>query len=496
MDEHVISPTAAGVAMEPVTTESQAASVIPVILSGGIGSRLWPLSRELYPKQFLDLTACGRTLLQATVERLTGVGLAAPIIVCNHEHRFLVAEQLRANGPGAPDILLEPVGRNTAPAAAVAALRAIQRHPQAVLVVLPADHIIHDVQALHTAVKVGVAAAAENKLVTFGIKPTVAETGFGYIQAGEPLSATGVARRVRRFVEKPDQSTAQSYLAAGDHFWNSGMFVFRAARYLEELKRFAPDILDACEAAVASAHEDLDFLRLGSEAFERCRSDSIDYAVMEHTRDAVVIPFAGGWSDLGSWSALLAETERDPAGNAAIGDVILHNSQDCYVRAEGRLVALVGVRDHIVVETADAVLIAAREAVQSVKDLVEILRRRQRPELGSHQRVHRPWGSYEGIASAARFQVKRIIVDPGRSLSLQMHHHRAEHWVVVRGTGRVTRGEESYLISEDESTYIPLGTVHRLENCGVIPLELVEVQTGSYLGEDDIVRYEDKYGRC
>lgn len=495
MNEHVAWPTAAEVEVESVT-ESQTANVIPVILSGGIGSRLWPLSRELHPKQFLDLTACGRTLLQATAERLIGAGLAAPIIVCNHEHRFLVAEQLRANALGAPDILLEPVGRNTAPAVAVAALRAIQRNPQAVLVVLPADHVIRDAPTFHSAVKAGVAAAAEDYLVTFGIKPTAAETGFGYIQAGEPLPDTGTAWRVRRFVEKPEQDTAQSYLAAGDHFWNSGMFVFRATRYLEELKRFAPDIFEACEAAMNSAQEDLDFLRLGAVAFDRCRPDSIDYAVMEHTKDAVVIPFAGGWSDLGSWSALLAETECDQAGNAGIGDVILHESQNCYVRAESRLVTLVGVRDHIVVETSDAVLIAARGAVQSVKDLVEILRRQQRPELGSHRRVHRPWGSYEGIATATRFQVKRIIVHPGRSLSLQMHHHRAEHWVIVRGTGRVTRGEDSYLISEDESTYIPLGTVHRLENCGVIPLELVEVQTGSYLGEDDIVRYEDKYGRC
>ena len=481
--------------MESVT-ESQTASVIPVILSGGVGSRLWPLSRELYPKQFIDLTSCGRTLLQATVERLKGGEFAAPIIVCNHEHRFLVAEQVRANTPNAPDILLEPVGRNTAPAVAVAALRAVQRNPQAVLVVLPADHIIRDEQAFHEAVAVAVAAAAHDYLATFGIQPTAPETGFGYIQAGERLSETGDAWRVRRFVEKPDQAAAQAYIAAGDHFWNSGMFVFRAARYLEELARFAPDILEACEASMSSAHEDLDFLRLGAEAFERCRADSIDYAVMEHTGDAVVIPFAGGWSDLGSWSALLAETECDQAGNAAIGDVLLHDSQNCYVRADGRLVALVGVRDHIVVETADAVLVAARGAVQSVKDLVEILRRQDRPELGSHRRVHRPWGSYEGIASAERFQVKRIIVNPGKTLSLQMHHHRAEHWVIVRGTGRVIRGDDSYLISEDQSTYIPLGTVHRLENSGVIPLEMVEVQTGSYLGEDDIVRYEDKYGRC
>ncbi|EAR22231.1 mannose-1-phosphate guanylyltransferase/mannose-6-phosphate isomerase [Nitrococcus mobilis] len=481
--------------MESVT-ESQAACVVPVILSGGVGSRLWPLSRELYPKQFIDLTACGRTLLQATVERLVGGEFTAPIIVCNHEHRFLLAEQLRANALDVLDILLEPVGRNTAPAVAVAALRAIQRNPQAVLVVLPADHVIRDTQAFREVLALGVASAANNYLVTFGIRPTAAETGFGYIQAGEPLSENNKARRVCRFVEKPEQDTAQSYLAAGNYFWNSGMFVFRAAQYLEELARFAPDIFEACEAALESANEDLDFLRLGAEAFERCRADSIDYAVMEHTADAVVIPFAGGWSDLGSWGALLAETECDQAGNAAIGDVMLHDSQNCYVRADGRLVALVGVHDHIVVETSDAVLVAARGAVQSVKGLVEILRRRQRPELTSHRRVHRPWGSYEGIASSERFQVKRIIVNPGKSLSLQMHHHRAEHWVIVRGTGRVIRGEESYLISEDQSTYIPLGTVHRLENSGVIPLELVEVQTGSYLGEDDIVRYEDKYGRC
>lgn len=480
--------------MEPVA-ESQTASVIPVVLSGGVGSRLWPLSRELYPKQFIDLTACGHTLLQATVERLRGGNFAAPIIVCNQEHRFLVAEQVRG-AADPPDILLEPTGRNTAPAVAVAALRAVQRNPEAVLVVLPADHIIRDTQAFHEAVDVAVAAAANDFLATFGIQPTAPETGFGYIQAGERLADIGEAWRVRRFVEKPDQASAQAYIAGGDYFWNSGMFVFRAARYLEELARFAPDILQACEAAMTSAHEDLDFLRIGAEAFERCRADSIDYAVMEHTADAVVIPFAGGWSDLGSWSALLAETECDEMGNAAIGDVLLHDSRDCYVRTDGRLVALVGVRDHIVVETSDAVLVAARGAVQSVKDLVEILRRQQRPELGSHRRVHRPWGSYEGIASADRFQVKRIIVNPGKTLSLQMHHHRAEHWVIVRGTGRVIRGDESYLISEDQSTYIPLGTVHRLENSGVIPLEMVEVQTGSYLGEDDIVRYEDKYGRC
>lgn len=495
MDEQVVWPPVVGVALES-ETDLPGASVIPVILSGGIGSRLWPLSRELYPKQFLDLTGCGRTLLQTTAERLAGGGLAAPIIVCNHEHRFLVAEQLRASTLGAPDILLEPVGRNTAPAVAVAALRAIRRDPQAVLVVLPADHIIRDAQALHAAIAAGVTKAAENFLVTFGIVPSAAETGFGYIQAGEPLADTDGAWRVRRFVEKPDQDTAQTYIAAGDYYWNSGMFVFRASRYLEELKQFAPDILEACEAAMGGAQEDLDFLRLGAEAFDCCRADSIDYAVMEHTADAVVIPFAGGWNDLGSWSALLTETECDQVGNALIGDVMLHESENCYVRAEGRLVALVGVRDHIVVETSDAVLIASREAVQSVKELVEILRRQNRPELGSHRRVHRPWGSYEEIAAAERFQVKRIIVHPGKSLSLQMHHHRAEHWVVVQGTGRVTRGEDSYLISEDKSTYIPLGTVHRLENCGVIPLELVEVQTGSYLGEDDIVRYQDNYGRC
>lgn len=481
--------------MESVN-ESETGIVIPVILSGGVGSRLWPLSRELHPKQFLDLTASGRTLLQATVERLDGSGLAPPMIVCNHEHRFLVAEQLRDCPLGIPDILLEPTGRNTAPAVAVAALRALRQDPQAMLVVLPADHIIRNAPAFREAVAAAVLAAAQNHLVTFGIEPTAAEVGFGYIQAGTPLPDCPRARRVRGFVEKPSQEVAQSYLDAGDYFWNSGMFVFRATRYLEELERFAPDILEACEAAMESAREDLDFLRLGVEAFERCRSDSIDYAVMEHTEDAVVIPFSGGWSDLGSWSALLAEAECDATGNVMIGDVILHESERCYVRTDGRLVALVGVRDHIVVETADAVLVAARDAVQSVKDLVEMLRRHRRPELGSHRRVHRPWGSYEGIATAERFQVKRIIVNPGKSLSLQMHHHRAEHWVIVRGTGRVNRGEESYLISEDQSTYIPLGTVHRLENCGVIPLELVEVQTGSYLGEDDIVRYEDKYGRC
>jgi len=472
-------------------------ATVPVILSGGVGSRLWPLSRELYPKQFLDLTASGSTLVQQTVARLQGVpGLAPPLVVCNQEHRFLVAEQLRANPLGPARILLEPAGRNTAPAVAVAALQAMRADPEAVLAVFPADHLIDHPEVLRSALGNAVAAARDGWLVTFGIVPTRPETGFGYIEAGAPLDDDEAVLRVGRFVEKPDRARAERYLEAGGFYWNSGMFVFRASRYLEELERLAPDILNACEAALETASADLDFIRLGAAAFEACPAESIDYAVMEHTESAVTLPLAAGWSDLGSWGALLDSGEADEAGNVLLGDVISEDSRGNYVRADSRLVALVGVRDHVVVETSDCVLVAPRERVQEVKAVVARLQREGRPEASLHQCVHRPWGSYEGIALAERFQVKRIVVNPGCSLSLQLHHHRAEHWVVVRGTGRVVRGDDSFLLTEDQSTYIPLGTVHRLENPGVIPLELVEVQSGSYLGEDDIVRLQDHFGRA
>ncbi len=472
-------------------------AITPVILSGGSGTRLWPLSREHYPKQLLPLTDSGRTLLQQTAERLQGLPSAQrPIVVCNQEHRFLVAEQLRESAGGSPDIILEPVGRNTAPGVAVAALHLARETPDGIMLVMPSDHLIADTTAFHQAVTLGADAAAEGALVTFGVRPRYAETGYGYIRAAHPPDPANPVAAVDRFVEKPDLETARQYLASGDYLWNSGIFMFRADRYLEELERHAPAILKASREALVRASRDLDFLRLESEAFTACPGDSIDYAVMEKTQHAAVITLDADWSDLGSWSALHDATPADADGNATVGDVVMRNSSNCYVRAQSRLVATLGIKDCIVVETPDAVLVAARDQIQDVKKLVEQLRAEGRGEALNHRRVERPWGSYEEISSADRFQVKRIVVAPGRALSLQMHHHRAEHWVVVRGTGKVTRGDETFLIGEDQSTYISFGTIHRLENPGVIPLELIEVQTGSYLGEDDIVRFEDSYGRC
>lgn len=471
-------------------------TVYPVILSGGIGSRLWPLSRECWPKQFLDVAASGRTLVQQTLDRLDGIAeLQPPLVVCNEAHRFLVAEQLRDSALGRAQIILEPVGRNTAPAIAVAALQALQESPDAVLAVFPADHLIEDPVALRSAVALGVKAAAEGWLVTFGIIPDRPETGYGYIEVGDPLPDHPQAHRVRQFVEKPDYVKATGYLEQGGFLWNSGMFVLRASRYVEALQAHSPEILHACEAALAEAQRDLDFIRLGEEAFANCPAESIDIAVMEKTDAAVSIPLEAGWNDLGSWATLMDAAESDENGNVILGDVLLEDSQDNYLRAESRLIAAVGLKDHIVVETADSVLVAPRSRVQDVKQIVSQLQQKARSEASEHRQVHRPWGSYESLIVAGRFQVKRIIVNPGCRLSLQQHHHRAEHWVVVKGTAKVVRGEASFLLSEDESTYIPLGTVHRLENPGMIPLELVEVQSGSYLGEDDITRFEDVYGR-
>lgn len=471
-------------------------NVYPVILSGGIGSRLWPLSRECWPKQFLDVAASGRTLVQQTVDRLEGMAdLQPPLVVCNQAHRFLVAEQLRENPLGTPRILLEPVGRNTAPAIAVAALQALQEAPDAVLAVFPADHLVAQPKALRVALEAGIRAAADGWLVTFGIVPDRPETGYGYIETGEPVADHPQASRVRQFVEKPDQATAKQYLDQGGFFWNSGMFVLRASTYLEALQAHAPEILRACEAAMVQAERDLDFIRLGEDGFAHCPTESIDIAVMEKTDAAVSIPLDAGWNDLGSWATLMDAAEPDPDGNVTFGDVLVEDSSGNYLRAESRLLATVGLKDHVVVETADSVLVAPRNRVQDVKQIVGQLQQAGRNEASEHQQVHRPWGSYESLIVAGRFQVKRIIVNPGCRLSLQQHHHRAEHWVVVRGTAKVVRGEESFLLSEDQSTYIPLGTVHRLENPGMIPLELVEVQSGSYLGEDDITRLEDVYGR-
>jgi len=472
--------------------------LIPVVLSGGAGSRLWPLSRELHPKQLLPLVT-ERSMLQETLLRVRGIAdVGAPLIVCNEAHRFMVAEQARQISVALAATILEPIGRNTAPAVALAALLAVKHgagassHADPVLMILPADHVIKDVQAFHAAVAHAVAAAKRGKLVTFGVVPTGPETGYGYIRRKE---GKGPAYEVAQFVEKPDAARAAEFLASGQYYWNSGMFVFQAQRFIAELKRFAPDILAACEAALAEAKRDLDFTRIGLAEFTACRSDSIDYAVMEKTADAMVVPLDAGWSDVGSWSSLKDAIAADAAGNVTHGDVILEDSSGCYVYSESRLVAAVGLKDHIVVETKDAVLVVARDRVQDVKTVVSRLKQAGRYEAALHREVYRPWGSYDGIDAGERFQVKRLTVKPGASMSLQMHHHRAEHWIVVEGTARITRGEEIFLLEENQSTYIPIGTRHRIENPGKITLQMIEVQSGSYLGEDDIVRFEDKYGR-
>ncbi len=466
--------------------------ITPVLLSGGVGSRLWPVSREAHPKQFLSL-AGELTMLQDTLRRTGGLEQTAPIVVCNDEHRFMVAEQLRQLDlePGA--LILEPEGRNTAPAVALAALDALGRDPEALLLVLPADHVIRDVEAFVAAVGRAAPAAREGRLMTFGVVPDAPETGYGYVKCGDAIGEGLFG--LERFVEKPDRETAAGYLASGDYLWNSGMFLLRAADYIEELGRYAPAILEACRAAMAGAEEDLDFVRPDPDAFRACPSDSIDYAVMERTARGGVAALDCGWSDVGAWSALWDVAQRDEAGNACVGDVILEVCSDSYFRSDSRLVAAIGVADLIVVETPDAVLVADRHRVQDVKRIVSRLKSDNRPEAFLHRRVYRPWGSYESLVSSDRFQVKRIVVNPGQRLSLQMHHHRAEHWIVVHGTAEVTCEDRVFMLGEDESTYIPLGHRHRLANPGRIPLELIEVQSGSYLGEDDIVRYEDVYGR-
>jgi mannose-1-phosphate guanylyltransferase/mannose-6-phosphate isomerase len=471
--------------------------ITPVILSGGAGTRLWPLSRELYPKQLLPLVG-PRTMLQQTLLRLDGLATSAPVIVCNEAHRFLVAEQLRQLKIEPRATLLEPFGRNTAPAIALAAhavLKGLATRPNAVepvLLVLPADHVIRDTAAFHQAVRTALAAAEGGQLATFGIVASAPETGYGYIQRGE---ASGAAFRITRFVEKPNSERAREFVASGNYYWNSGMFLFRARRYLQELERFAPEMARTCEAAFRGATADMDFTRIDAALFESCPADSIDYAVMEKTADAVVVPLNAGWSDVGSWASLHAASDEDTHGNVTHGDVICEDTQGSYLYAESRLVAAVGLRDHVVVETKDAVLVAPKERVQDVRKLVLRLKELGRYEHSLHREVFRPWGSYDSLESGPRFQVKRLKVKPGATLSLQMHHHRAEHWVVVAGTARVTRGEEEFLLEENQSTYIPIGVKHRIENPGMIPLEIIEVQSGSYLGEDDIVRFEDRYGR-
>jgi len=466
--------------------------LIPVILSGGAGTRLWPLSREMYPKQLLALTS-KQTMLQDTATRLAGIeGAAAPIVVCNEAHRFTVAEQLRASNIHAAGILLEPMGRNTAPAVALAALKALDISGAATLIIAPADHVMRDTRGFQQAAAVAVALAAEGKLVTFGIVAHAPEIGYGYIRRVE---GSGPAYAVAQFTEKPPLDLAVSFVASGDYYWNSGMFVFKAERYLAELAAFAPDILQAATAAYKAAKTDLDVVRIDKTEFAKCRGESIDYAVMEKTKDALVLPLDVGWSDVGSWSSLFDALPADEQGNVLQGDVMVHDTHDCYVHSTSRLVAAVGMDDHIIVETKDAILVAPKDRVQDVKNLVAMLKKDGRSESAWHREVFRPWGSYDSIDNGERFQVKRLSVKPGGVLSLQMHHHRAEHWIVVQGTARITCNEKTFLLSENESTYIPIGASHRIENPGKVPLHIVEVQSGSYLGEDDIVRFEDNYGR-
>ena len=471
---------------------SKSTPIIPVLLCGGSGSRLWPLSRAHHPKQFLRLID-ENSLLQNTLLRLDGLpGLGRPIAVANEVHRFLLAEQLLEIGVSA-DILLEPMARNTAPAVAAAALWSTRRHESPPLfLVLPSDHVIADAKNFRSALLSGVEHALEGKLVTFGIVPTRAETGYGYIQRGQ--SVTG-GFCVKCFVEKPNALTAQTYLAGGEYYWNSGMFLFRADAYLDALSQFAPAINAAAKKSVDSAKQDLDFIRLDADAFSASPEDSIDYAVMEKSENGIVIPLDAGWNDIGAWDALGESVEQDASGNLKRGDVMSQDTSNSILISESRLLATIGINNLVVVETADAVLVANKTAAQSVKHIVMALKRDQRQEMDFHQRVHRPWGSYEGLVCAERYQVKRIIVKPGRALSLQLHHHRAEHWVVVHGTARITRGDEVIVLSENQSTFIPLGEKHRLENPGKIDLELIEIQSGTYLGEDDIVRFEDSYGR-
>jgi mannose-1-phosphate guanylyltransferase/mannose-6-phosphate isomerase len=468
--------------------------ILPVIMAGGKGSRLWPLSRELYPKQFLTVSG-ELSMLQQTVARLTGMEHSAPLLICNEEHRFIAAEQLRLGGLSHSGIILEPVGRNTAPAIALAALQALKNAKQdedPILLVLAADHLIEDTSAFQTSVSKALPFAKDGKLVTFGIVPTVPETGYGYIKAGQPQ---GDAFTVAQFVEKPDLNTAQNYLASGDYYWNSGMFLFKASRYLEELKKHSPEILLACEESMQESIPDMDFVRVDIEAFQRCPDDSIDYAVMEKTESSMVIPMDAGWSDVGSWSALWEVSEKDENNNVIKGDVIAVNSANNYLHSNNKLIAVVGIDNLVVVETKDAILVAHKDQVQDVKTIVNHLKAIGRTEHKIHREVYRPWGKYDSLDVGSRDQVKRITVKPGAKLSIQMHHHRAEHWIVVSGTAKVTNGDRTILLTENESTYIPIGQIHALENPGVLPLELIEVQSGSYLGEDDIVRFEDRYGR-
>ncbi|WP_027359816.1 mannose-1-phosphate guanylyltransferase/mannose-6-phosphate isomerase [Desulforegula conservatrix] len=474
--------------------------IISVILAGGSGTRLWPLSRELYPKQLINLVN-EDTMLQNTLTRLNGVEKkGSPIIICNEDHRFMVAEQIRQIGTQTPTIILEPAGRNTAPAVAVAAFHAFRSDHDAVLLVMPADHHIENSEAFAKAMNTAAKIATNNVMITFGIVPESPETGYGYIKKGKACCSDDINEKteaflIDSFVEKPDLETAKKYVESGEYYWNSGMFMFRAGTYIEELSKYAPEMIKQCETAVKLGKADLDFFRLDAEAFKACPSDSIDYAVMEKTDRGVMIPLKAGWNDLGSWQSLWQTGKKDCNMNVLHGDTLLHDVKNSYIHASERMVAAIGLENHIIVETSDAVLVSPMDRSQDIKHLVSKLKSSKRSEATIHRKVYRPWGAYESIDFADRFQVKRITVKPGGVLSLQKHYHRAEHWIVVHGTALVTKDNESFLLKEDESTYLPLGVTHRLENPGRIPLELIEVQTGPYLGEDDIARFEDVYGR-
>ncbi len=469
--------------------------IIPVILGGGSGTRLWPLSRALYPKQLLSLTG-KNSMLQDTVFRLSSIDEIGPIYCsCNESHRFLVAEQLRETGADIAEIILEHSGRNTAPAAAIAALIIMKRYPDAVMLILPADHVILDPKAFGAAVTAGKSAAEKGELVTFGVVPFSQQTGYGYIRVSGNSRGDGAVRPVLEFVEKPDREIAERYLASGDYFWNSGIFLFKAESYLLELEAYAPFMLATCREAVEKSVKDHDFLRLDVPAFSASPSDSIDYAVMEKTARAVLVPLDAGWSDVGAWSELWDVEKSDVSGNIRKGDVVVHDVKNCYIHATSRLVTAAGLEGLIIVETSDAVLVASRDSVQDVKELVEELKRSERSEAFTHRRVCRPWGTYETVDESERFKVKHITVKPGAALSLQKHNFRAEHWIVVKGRALVTVDEKKITLSEDQSAYIPVGVFHRIENTETVPLELIEIQTGSYFGEDDIVRIDDRYGR-
>ncbi|MDF7681381.1 mannose-1-phosphate guanylyltransferase/mannose-6-phosphate isomerase [Enterobacteriaceae bacterium ESL0689] len=470
--------------------------LLPVIMAGGTGSRLWPMSRELYPKQFLRLYG-KQSMLQETVLRLDGINVREPVVICNQDHRFLVAEQLRQINKLSHNIILEPVGRNTAPAIALAALNAIKNGDNPILLVLAADHIINNKPEFQKAVKSALKFAEHGQLVTFGIVPTVAETGYGYIHRGQQETINNnVAYKVNRFVEKPNKETAQSYVASGEYYWNSGMFMFCAKRYLEELEKFRPDILDACKAAICGYKDGEDFINIDHDIFITCPDESVDYAVMEKTTDAVVVGLNADWSDVGSWSALWEVSVKDKNNNVLTGDTFLYDSSDCYINTDEKLVAAIGINNLVIINTKDAVLVVNKDQVQDVKKVVEYLKTNHRSEYKRHREIYRPWGHCDVIVQAERFNVNRITVKPGAAFSMQMHYHRTEHWIILSGTCEVTIKDQTFLLTENQSTFIPIGAQHRLENPGKIPLELLEIQSGSYLGDDDIIRIKDQYGRC